>query len=224
MSKIYYDKRRKYFTSFRPSQKDIINKIYGINCERQSIVAMLFDIRTSYFPRWAWSNSLLFVCYLILSFGIVMGFLYPEPILFTIPIITMFFFLKRARIVDVILHSSVLGLITALTSLEIGIISLLIVLLARYQKDSIIQEKTKQWRGVHDVMDIIHRVAKTYPMRKTKTLEISLLAMRKKFDTPFDMALSSYLAGIDEAKEVDNIEKEDVIEFLLPIFKGEEND
>jgi len=220
---IYHDKRSNYFTSFRPSQKDIVNKVYGANFKKISIVNKLMDFPVLYLPSWGWSQGLLFVCYLILISGIMMGFLFPDPVVFAIVSGFLFIFIKKARIMDVLAHASVLGFVTALSTWQLGIVFLLIILIGRYGKDKHRQEEMERFKKANDVIEFIYTSAKSFPMKITATLVASSFAM-KKMGIVFDAFLTAYLAGLDEAEGVEDINKEDVIEFLLPIFKGETDD
>lgn len=217
---IYFDKRLNYFTSFRPSQIDVVNKVYSSNFKKVSIANMLFDFPVLYLPSWGWSQGLLFICYLILILGIVMGFLFPDPIVFAIVAGIFFIVIKKARIVDVMVHASVLGFITAMTDWRYGLVVLLVILVGRYGKDKQRQDEMKRFRKANDVIEFIYMSAKNFPMKITATLVASCVAMRK-YGISFDAVLTSYLAGLDEADGVEDVEKEDVIEFLTPVYTGE---
>jgi len=221
---IYYDKKINYFTSFKPSQKEIVNKIYKANFKRLSVTEMLFDLQVAYLPRWGWSPALLLVSYLILVSGIVLGFLFPEPILYAMISIPVFIWLSKARIMDVILHAIIIAFVTSIAGAHIGLMFLAIILIGRYRKDKIPQDNMRNFRGIHDGLEFIFRSAKLYPMKKTKTLTIAGIALKKRYNSPYDIIETAYMAGLKEAEGTEETTIEDVREFLYPIFKGVYND
>jgi hypothetical protein len=220
---IYLDKNIFYYTSFRPHQKEFVNRVYGANFEKISALEMLTDLKVARFPKWAWSPFLLFICYVVLLLGILVGFLNPEPLLYAIISVVLFIGAEWGRLLDVFMHASVLAFVTSISDWRMGVVFLFFILVARYKADKDIQDNMKRFRENNDFLEFVYLSAKKFPMKTTKTLLVGTYILKNKLKAPYKIIEKTYKVGLEDS-ELKEFEEEDIKELLLPIFKGEEND